>query len=261
MKYGFIGAGNICFAVVSGAVKGGISRNDIKAYDIDTAKTEKLSRETGAGSCTKEEILRDAQVIFFGLKPNVMPDALREYADIILQRKDPPTIVSFAAGISLEALSVPLPQTPVLRVMPNLNSAIGAGISAICANTFCDESSISDVTAFMSATGSTIALDERYFDIFSVLAGSSPAFAYIFIDSLARAALSLGMPKKQALEIAAHSVFGSAKMLLENGHVHPWELADRVCSPGGITIEGIRALQEGAFEHTVMQAVIRAVKK
>ena len=260
MRYGFIGAGNICSAIITGVVKGGISCNDIKVYDIDSSKIERLSCETGAGSCLKEEIINNAETIFFGLKPNVMPGALRESASAIKQRKDMPTIVSLAAGVSLETLNTLLPKTRIIRVMPNLNSAICAGMSAICANALCDESSISQVTHFMSACGNTTIIDEQYFDIFSVLAGSSPAFAYIFIDSLARGALALGMPKKQALEIAAQSVFGSAKMLLETDE-HPWELADRVCSPGGITIEGIRALQEGAFEHTVMQAVIRAVNK
>lgn len=260
MRYGFIGAGNICSAIITGAVKGGISCNDIKIYDIDSSKIEKLTHETGVGSCLREELMRSAEIIFFGLKPNILPDALRVDASAITQRKDKPTIVSFAAGINLETLNMLLPETHIIRVMPNLNSAIGAGMSAICANTLCDESRISSVIKFMSTSGNTTVIDERYFDIFSVLASSSPAFAYIFIDSLARAALSLGMPKKQALEIAAQSVLGSSKMLLENSE-HPWELADRVCSPGGITIEGIRALQEGAFEHTVMQAVIRAVNK
>ena len=260
MKYGFIGAGNISSAVIMGAVKGCIACDDIKVYDIDKAKAERLALETGVGSCSGEEILTGARIIFFCIKPNVLPDVLRKCAPSVMQRQDSPVIVSFAAGVRLETLDSLLPETRIIRVMPNLNSAIGEGMSAICANKYCDLKNISDVTEFMSACGKTTETDERYFDIFSALAGSSPAFTYIFIDSLARAALALGMPKDQALKIASQSVFGSAKMLLESDE-HPWTLADRVCSPGGITIEGIRALQEGAFEHTVMQAVIRAVKK
>jgi len=260
MKYGFIGAGNICSAVIAGVVKGGISCIDIEIYDIDSSKVERLSRKTRIGSCSQDKIVSDAEIIFLGLKPTVIPDWLSKNAAALAQREGKPTIVSFAAAVNIEALNEQLPNIPIIRVMPNLNSAIGAGISAICANKVCDEKCISSVTEFMSACGGTIVIDEQYLDIFTVLAGSSPAFTYIFIDSMARAALSLGMPISQALEIAAQSVFGSAKMLLESGD-HPWELTDRVCSPGGITIEGIRALQEGAFEHTVMQAVIRAVKK
>jgi pyrroline-5-carboxylate reductase len=260
MKYGFIGTGNICYAVITGAVKGGVSCDQIEIYDIDATKTEKLSRETGVASCLQEKIISDAEIIFLGLKPNVLPNWLRENAAVLARRKDVPTVVSFAASVNIDSLNALLPGTPIIRVMPNLNSAIGAGMSAICANALCDEHHIFAVTKFMSACGGTTTIDEQSLDIFTVLAGSSPAFAYLFIDSLARAALSLGLPKAQALEIAAQSVFGSAKMLLESDE-HPWELVDRVCSPGGITIEGIRALQEGGFEHTVMQAVIRAVKK
>jgi len=260
MRYGFIGAGNICSAVVTGVVKGGISCGDIKLYDIDVSKAERLGSETGVGSCSALEIINEAQIIFFCLKPLVLPDVLQKNASDIRKRKEKPIVVSFAAGVNIETLNTLLPEVPIIRVMPNLNSLIGEGMSAICANTICDRKSISDVTEFMSVCGKTTIIEEQYFDIFSALAGSSPAFAYIFIDSLARAAVALGMPKNQALEIAAQSVLGSAKMLLESGE-HPWELADRVCSPGGITIEGIRALQERAFENTVMQAVIRAAKK
>ena len=108
--------------------------------------------------------------------------------------------------------------------------------------------------------GEVIALDEKFFSAFGVVAGAAPAFAYMFIDELARAAVKIGMNKKTALKIAAQTVLGSAKMIAQSGE-HPYELVDRVCSPGGTTIEGVAALNENGFSNAVMQAVTAAFEK
>lgn len=144
--------------------------------------------------------------------------------------------------------------------MPNINATVGEAMTAYCTNGRPDEQQVKTVERLCSSFGKIIALDEKYFPIFGVLAGAAPAFSYLFIDELARAAVKLGMNKKQALEIAAQTVLGSAKLVAESDE-HPFELIDKVCSPGGITIEGVTALQEFGFSNAITQAVRKAYEK
>lgn len=144
--------------------------------------------------------------------------------------------------------------------MPNINAKVGAAMSALCANQQVTQAQKELVARLFCAVGQVKELDESFFPLFGVIAGSAPAFAYLFIDSLARAAVKNGMQKQAALEIAAQTVLGSAKLILESGE-HPWVLIDQVCSPGGTTIEGIAALQETGFETGIRKAVDAALEK
>ena len=144
--------------------------------------------------------------------------------------------------------------------MPNINATVLEAMSAYC----CSESVTDDQKEFAnklcSSFGKVIPLSESYFPLFCSIAGCAPAYAYMFIDSLARSAVKNGMNKSVALEIAAQTVLGSAKKILESDE-HPWELIDKVCSPGGTTIEGIVSLQKDGFESAVCNAVDAALQK
>jgi pyrroline-5-carboxylate reductase len=144
--------------------------------------------------------------------------------------------------------------------MPNINAKVLASESGYCANENCTSEQKKMVYDMFSAVGSAIEIPEKFFSIFGVIAGSSPAFAYIYINALAKAAVKAGMPKAQAMEIAANTVLGSAKMVLESNE-HPCKLADMVCSPGGTTIEGVCALDEMGFENTVIKAFDAVLEK
>ena len=144
--------------------------------------------------------------------------------------------------------------------MPNINAAVGEAVSAFCGNKNATEKDLAFAENMCKSFGTAVSLPEKHFPLFGVIGGSSPAFAYMFIDSLARAAVKNGMPKNQALEICAQAVLGSAKMILESKE-HPMELADKVCSPGGTTIEGVLSLRENGFEAAVARAVQAAVEK
>ena len=170
-------------------------------------------------------------------------------------------MISIAAGKTLGFIEEVLGFSPALvRVMPNINAKVGAAMSAFCANQQETQEQKKLVARLFYAIGQVKELDEAFFPLFGVIAGSAPAFAYLFIDSLARAAVKNGMQKQVALEIAAQTVLGSAKLILEGGE-HPWALIDQVCSPGGTTIEGIAALQDAGFEAGVRKSVDAALEK
>ncbi|HBF65306.1 MAG TPA: hypothetical protein DDW34_05620 [Clostridium sp.] len=137
--------------------------------------------------------------------------------------------------------------------MPNINAKIGASTTGLCVNSFVSPPQKHLVKEIFETIGTVAEIEESQFSIFSVIGGASVAFAYLYMDALAHAALKAGMPKKQALQLTAETVLGSAKMVLESGEA-PWPLIDQVCSPGGTTIEGVTTLQGGGFESVLVKA-------
>lgn len=261
MKIGFIGAGNMASAILKGAVRGGaFTASDLYAYDVDAAKTEALNRACGVQAAdSAEALLAEAQVVVLAVKPNILQSLLPT-----LRAKLEETgalVISIAAGKTIDFLQALLyPSAPIVRVMPNINATVGAAMSAYCCNMYVTDAQKQVVETLCSSFGACKALPEASFPLFSVLAGCAPAYFYMFIDALARAGVKNGMAKADALEIAAQTALGSAKQILESG-VHPWELVDRVCSPGGTTIEGVAALQASALDAAVVRAVDAALEK
>ncbi len=194
-----------------------------------------------------------------GVKPNILAEILPDIKQYIQNKK--PLVISIAAGKKLEYIASFLGEdTAIVRVMPNINGKIGASTTGICKNNAVTEEQFKTAKNMFATIGSVSEIAEQQFSMFSVIGGASVAFAYLYIDALSRAALKAGMPKKQALEITAQTVLGSAKMILESGE-HPWALIDQVCSPGGTTIEGICALEENGFESTLVKAFDAVLEK
>lgn len=261
MNIGFIGTGNMATAMIKGIFNSKTFKaNSIFAFDIDSLKLKQCAEKFGINSAdSANELAQKCGVIFIAIKPADFPKLLKELDESL--KANNPLIISIAAGTSLDYISSFLSYTPALvRIMPNINATVGEAMTAYCTNGKPDAGQIELVEKLCSSFGEVMALDEKYFPIFGVIAGAAPAFAYMFIDELARAAVKLGMNKKQALQIAAQTVLGSAKLVLESDE-HPYELIDRVCSPGGITIQGITALQEFGFSNAITQAVERAYEK
>ena len=262
MKFGFIGAGNMAAAIIKGMT---IGTKSYKGEDISvTSKTvtsaQKLAEICGAVALpSAAEVVKESDVLVLAVKPHVLASVVPSLKEEIAAKK--PLVVSIAAGKTLDYLAELLPEgTPIVRVMPNINAKIGASTNGMCANAYVTEEQKTVVKGMFETIGTVIEVDESQFGIFTVLAGSAPAFHYLYMDALARAAVKAGMPKKQALEIAAATVEGSAKMVLESGE-HPMALVDQVCSPGGTTIEGIAALQANGFEATVTEAFDAVLEK
>ncbi|MGE4214640.1 MAG: pyrroline-5-carboxylate reductase [Anaerotignaceae bacterium] len=252
MKYGFLGAGNMAGAIIKGMVKSGIEVTDIFVFNTNMEKSYALMKEFGIIATTTQKDLFTLDVIILSVKPQVLDKIIGSIKDDMGNRR--PLIISIAVGKTIVYLEAGLGEgTPIVRVMPNINAKVLMSTSGYCTNSVVTKEQAEVVENLFTTVGSVTKIPEEMFSIFGVIAGSSPAFAYLYIDVLARAAQRAGMAKKQALEIAANTVLGSAKMVLETSE-HPWALVDQVCSPGGTTIEGIYTLEENGFEATVVKA-------
>lgn len=261
MKIGFIGAGNMATAIIKGIINASlIDASDIFAYDLCSEKTDILSESLKITACdSPESVISKSDAVVIAVKPNVFQSLFAEINNSLKQNNV--LIISIAAGKSLDFISNLLDfDARIIRIMPNINATVGEAMSAYCYNSFATENDIEFVDKLCSSFGKAIDLPESQFSIFSVIAGCAPAFAYMFIDSLARAAVKNGMPKNTALEIAAQTVLGSAKQITES-NLHPWDLVDKVCSPGGTTIEGVSALQDNNFEAAIQKAVDASYEK
>lgn len=258
---GFIGTGNMATAIIKGVLSSEMLKaEDIAVFDIAQDKSKALGDAYGVKVLNSEsEIAAKCDKVVLSVKPNVFPSLLGKIGSAL--KDNNPLIISIAAGKTLGFISEQLDyKARIIRVMPNINAKVGAAVSAYCGNENASESDLSFVKALCESFGIAVNIEEKLFSIYSAIGGCSPAFAYMFIDSLARAAVKNGMPKAQALETAAGAVLGSAKMILESSE-HPWQLVDQVCSPGGTTIEGVSALQKNGFEATVIEAVEASYNK
>ncbi|MBR3993492.1 MAG: pyrroline-5-carboxylate reductase, partial [Anaerotignum sp.] len=238
MRFGFIGAGNMAGAIVKGMMASGkYNGRDILLTSKTVVSAKKLAEACGVQACeTVQEVIAQSDVLVLAVKPHVLPALLPTLQKEIAAKA--PLVVSIAAGRTLPELAELLPeQTPIVRVMPNINAAIGASTSGLCANALVTAEQKALVRRMFETIGTVAEVAEEQFSIFTVLGGSAPAFAYLYMDALARAGVKAGMSKQQALQIVAETVLGSAKMVLESEDA-PWTLIDRVCSPGGTTIEG-----------------------
>lgn len=258
---GFIGTGNMATAIIKGIIKSGMLKGEeIAVYDIAKDKAQTLGEEYGLNVFESEnEIAQRCDKIVLSVKPNVFPSLLSKI-DGDLKANDP-LIISIAAGKTIEFISSCLSyNAKIVRVMPNINAKVGGAVSAYCGKENVSDSELSFVKELCESFGIAVNISENLFSTYSAIGGCSPAFVYMFIDSLARAAVKNGMPKSVALEVAAGTVLGSAEMILESDE-HPWQLVDQVCSPGGTTIEGVASLQKDGFEAAVMNAVQAAIDK
>lgn len=258
---GFIGCGNMASAIIGGILNSGfLDSASLGVYDICKEKAKSFASEKGIKIFSDEkELCESCSTVVLAVKPDGFPALLKDIGECL--EKNDPLIISVAAGKTTEFISSLLPYTPrVIRIMPNINARVCAAISAYCGNSRISDEDYSFVQGFCDSFGKGINIEEKLFSAYSAIGGCSPAFAYMFIDSLARGAVKNGMPRKAALEVAAQAVLGSAKMILESNS-HPWELVDAVCSPGGTTIEGVASLQNDGFEASVISAVEASYNK
>ena len=262
MRVSFIGLGNMASAIIRGMVASGEFRpGQILGCAPRRAAPRSIEKDAGIRVCSEPAEAVEADVIILAVKPQVLPKVLNdltghgERAAAEGMKFSGKLFISIAAGRSLEWLRERLgPEAAITRVMPNINSKVGASTSAYAADAGIAGAHKKTVERIFSTVGSVTEIPEAHFSIFSAVAGASPAFSYMYIDALARSAVKAGLPRAQAIKIAAGAVLGSAKMILESDE-HPCHLADQVCSPGGSTIEGVMTLQKLGFESAVHQAV------
>ena len=261
MKIGFLGIGNMGSAILKGFLKNGILSNDIYAYDLDKERLNKMKNEFNINICfTYESLINSIDCIILAIKPNIFKDVLKEIAPIL--KTNNTLIVSIAAGIEINNIKQMVNNkfASVIRIMPNINAEICMATSAYCYSEEVSEEDLDEIISCFEKIGSIYYIDEEKFSIFTAIASCSPAYVYLFIDSLAKGAQKMGLPKKLALEIATNAVIGSSNMF-NKSNKHPWELIDNVCSPGGTTIEGICTLEENNFQQTIVKAVENSIIK
>ena len=245
MKYGFIGCGNM----------GGAIAKALASKNIDLAVTDRSGKAKALGFpyTSAADIAGNAERIFLGVKPHMMQGVLENLKPILQEKK--PLLITMAAGLTMERIAeMAGDDLPVIRIMPNTPTAIGKGVIQYCANELVPEEVLSDWLRDMTPCGLVDALEERLIDAASALSGSGPAYMYIFLEALADGAVACGIPRAKAYEYAAMTMVGSAEMYLQTKQ-HPGALKDAVCSPGGSTIAGVKALEEGAFRASVMNCV------
>lgn len=257
-KYGFIGCGNMGGALIRSASKS-VQPEDVYITDKFIEKAYEISKETNTVVKHIRDIAKECEYIFLGVKPQGMEQMLSEIKDILNERKDRFVLVTMAAGVKIEQIKKYSGNFPVIRIMPNLNVSVNEGMVLFCSEgVFEDE--IETFKNVMKKAGLLCPMEEYNIDAGCALSGSGPAYVFMFIESMADGAVECGLPRNKAIQLAAQTVLGSAKMVLESGK-HPDELKDAVCSPAGTTIAGVRALEKGAFRASAADAVIEGYKR
>lgn len=258
MKVGFIGCGNMGGALARAI--GSICGVEILLADRDSEKAEALARELGGKADAAESLCRECDFLFLGVKPNGLAPLLSEL-DSALKLNTGVVLVSMAAGVTLATLeSLTGSPYPTVRIMPNTPVAVGEGMTVYAKNALVTEEKEAEFLRIMKPTGTLDKLDEELIDAACAVSGCGPAFAYMFIDALADGGVSAGLSREAALLFAAEMVRGAAKMVLSSLDT-PSTLKERVCSPGGSTIEGVKSLDADGFSDTVRRAVKASFEK
>ena len=255
MKYGFIGCGNMGGAIAKAL---NISTKDIALADR-SGKGKILADQLGITYSDNATIAANCERIFLGVKPHMMKDCLAKLQTSFAERK--PLLITMAAGLEIQQIEqFAGTRLPVIRIMPNTPTAIGKGVIQYCCNALVEEDVLAAWLADMAPCGLLDALDESLIDAASAVSGSGPAYMYVFLEALADGAVACGVPRAKAYEYAAMTMIGSAEMYLKT-KTHPGALKDAVCSPGGSTIAGLRAMEEGGFRSAAMEGVIATFRR
>lgn len=258
MKIGFIGCGNMGGALAKSAVKT-LGGDNVLVLCKTKESTEARARELSATPSEIGAIATECRLIFLGVKPHMIADAIESILPFLKDRDDEYAVVSMAAGVSLDALSKMLGEgVSVIRMMPNTAVAVGKGMTV-----FDHRATESDLEAFrysMSASGEVDMIPEELIDAATAVMGCGPAFAYQFADAIAEGGVACGLKREDAVRYAAVMMLGAAEMIL-SGEKAPRELRDAVCSPGGSTIEGVRFLEQNGFCEATLGAVAASFEK
>ena len=279
----FIGCGNMGCALMSASSRV-IKSENIFITDSEIKKAHNASVSSGVKVLNSNtEAAENGSYIFLAVKPQALEQVLVEIAPVLYKKFTTdtyPVLVSMAAGWSIDRIQsvitgalqkngsipsesppqAPIVKAPVVRMMPNTPALIGKGMIALCASKEVTRKKIDELEELLSGAGIVDIVDEHLMNAVTGLSGSGPAYVFLFIEALADGAVRAGLPRDKALLYAAQTVIGAASMVQETGK-HPGELKDMVTSPGGTTIAGIAALEDGSFRGTVIKAVEAAWKR
>ncbi len=260
LSIGFLGAGKMATALAKGFVQAGlVTGKQIIASDVSAEARTAFAQETGATiTASNAEVVKRAQVLILAVKPDQVAGVLAEIKAAFAAKH---LLASIAAGVTLAKLEAGLnPGAKVIRVMPNTPALVGASASAFALGKSATAEDGALAQKLFAAVGLALEVKETLLDAVTGLSGSGPAYVYLFIEALSDGGVAAGLPRAVATQLAAQTVLGAAKMVLETGQ-HPGALKDMVTSPGGTTIEGVHELEKGKLRGTVMSAVRAASEK
>ena len=254
---GFVGSGAMGEALIKGIVEAALVAPDaVLAFDVRTERLTELSQRYGIRPVkSNAEVIRGADVVILAVKPQIMGSVLNDVRTALGPRN---LVISIAAGVSTaklrETLGAP---ARLIRVMPNTPALVLEGVTAIAKGQGLEAGDLETAEELFSAVGKVVILDEELMDAVTGLSGSGPAYVAIVIEALADGGVRMGLDRATAMTLAAQTVLGAARLLIQTG-LHPGALKDMVSSPGGTTIAGIAALEEGGIRTTLIKAVERA---
>lgn len=259
-KLAVIGVGKLGEALISGLLKqGDILCSEIAGSVGHEASLSRVRDRLGIDAMLdNRELVKDRDIIVLAVKPQNMDKVLREIADCITEKQ---LIVSVAASVTTAFVEERLPiNAPVVRAMPNTPSVLNAGMTGLCRGKHVSADHSTMAEAIFQCVGQTVFVDEGLMDGVTALSASGPAYLYVVIESLAEAGVKLGIPREVSTLLAAQTMYGASKMVLES-KAHPALLKDMVTTPAGCTIDGLMELEEGKLRVTLIKAVVKAAER
>lgn len=258
-KIGFIGGGAMAEALIRGIINTGlIQPQQIVVSDIIDQRRDYLMQNysvTAVGDLN--DVAKSADILFLAVKPQVVKAVMEQMSGHVGTAT---IVVSVVAGLTLASLQAKFPGCPIIRVMPNTPIAVGAGMSALALGKLATRQDSELVSRIFSSSGTVVTVGEELMDAVTGLSGSGPAYGFVIIDALTDAGVKVGLSRQTALVLAAQSLLGAAKMVLETGE-HPAKLRDMVTSPGGTAITGIHVLEQKGLRGALIDAVAAAAKR
>jgi pyrroline-5-carboxylate reductase len=258
-RLGFVGGGKMATALVKGILAARLTTPDrISASDVIPAAREALAKETGVSTTAgNKSVAANSDVLVLAVKPQMMPDILAELRSVVTAHH---LVISIAAGITLRQLSGLGAEMRLIRVMPNTPCLVGASASAFSRGSAATAEDAALVQRILSAVGIAFELPEPLLDAVTGLSGSGPAFVAVMIEALSDGGVRMGLPRDVATSLAAQTVLGTAKMVVDAG-LHPATIKDMVASPGGTTIAGLHAMERGGVRAALMDTVEAATQR
>jgi pyrroline-5-carboxylate reductase len=256
---GFIGAGNMAEAMLRGLLRGeDFAPAQVSASGPREERVRELREKYSINATTDNQVPASAEIVVLSVKPQIMSRVLDEVAGTI---SPDALVISIAAGVPVSTIQSRLATgTRVIRAMPNTPALVDAAATAIAGGEHVSEADLADAKRIFDAIGVTVILEESQLDAVTGLSGSGPAYVFLILEALSDAGVKVGLSRRTAQLLAAQTLLGSAKLLLETNE-HPGRLKDMVTSPGGTAITGLHTLENGGVRTTLMNAVEAATRR
>jgi pyrroline-5-carboxylate reductase len=258
-KIGFIGGGAMAEALMRGMLNAGlVVPSQLTVSDITEKRLDYLHATFGVSTTTdSQDIAKQSDILFLTVKPQVISTVIDTIAPVVAKTT---VLVSVAAGVTIATFQGKMPGVPIIRVMPNTPVAVGEGMSAMALGKYATSAVSEPVAQVFASVGQVVTVSEDAMDAVTGLSGSGPAYAFVLIDALTDAGVRVGFSRQTAVLLAAQTLLGAAKMVLETGQ-HPAQLRDMVTSPGGTAITGVHVLEQNGVRAALMDAVVAATNR